>query len=80
MKKSFWLTLTLALAAYVLMPMPGQSAPLQSRIEKKRSQLQKVKRREGVLTTTISGYNNRIDRLQGEIGGTRRRLGQVRQG
>ncbi len=77
MKKSFWLTLTLALAAYVLMPMPGQSAPLHSRIEKKRSQLQKVKRREGVLTTTISGYNNRIDRLQGEISGTRRRLGQV---
>jgi murein DD-endopeptidase MepM/ murein hydrolase activator NlpD len=77
MKRSFWLTLTLALAAYVLMPMPGQSAPLQSRIEKKRSQIQKVKRREGVLTTTISGYNNRIDRLQGEIRGTRRRLGQV---
>ncbi len=77
MKKSFWLTLTLALAAYVLMPMPGQSAPLQSRIEKKRSQVQKVKRHEGVLTTTISGYNNRIERLQGEIGGTRQRLGQV---
>jgi murein DD-endopeptidase MepM/ murein hydrolase activator NlpD len=30
-----------------------------------------------VLTTTISGYNNRIDRLQGEISGTRRQLGQV---
>jgi murein DD-endopeptidase MepM/ murein hydrolase activator NlpD len=77
MKKSFWLTLVLALAAYVLLPLPGQSAPLQKRIDTKRAQLEKVKRHEGVLTTTISGYNNRIGRLQGEIRGTRRRLGQV---
>src|SRR5215210_2709459 len=77
MKKSFWLTLVLALAAYVLLPMSGSGAPLSSRIEKKRSQIEHVKRREGVLTTTISGYNNRIQRLQGEIRGTRRRLGRV---
>jgi murein DD-endopeptidase MepM/ murein hydrolase activator NlpD len=77
MKKSFFATLALALAAYVFLPLPGQSAPLQKRIDKKRSELTKVQRREGVLTTTISGYNNRIDRISGEIRGTRRRLGQV---
>ena len=77
MKKSFWLTLVLALAAYVLLPLPGQSAPLSSRIQKKRAAIEHVKGREGVLTTTISGYNNRIARLQGEISGTRRRLGRV---
>jgi murein DD-endopeptidase MepM/ murein hydrolase activator NlpD len=77
MKKSFWLTLGIALATYVLLPLPGQTAPLSSRIEKKRSAIEHVKRREGVLTTTISGYNNRIERLQGEIRGSRQRLGRV---
>ena len=78
MRKSFFLaTIVLALAAYVVLPLPGQSASLSSRIEKKRSQLDRVKRHEGVLTTTISGYNNRIARLQGEIRGTQRRLGLV---
>src|SRR5215211_5617517 len=77
MRKSFWVTLALALAAYVLLPMSGSGAPLSSRIEKKRAQVENVKRREGVLTTTISGYNNRIERLQGEIRGTRQRLGRV---
>ena len=65
------------LAAYVLLPLPGQSAPLQKRIESKRAQLQKVKRHEGVLTTTITSFDNRITRLQGEIRGTRQRLGEV---
>jgi murein DD-endopeptidase MepM/ murein hydrolase activator NlpD len=77
MKKGFFATLLLGLAAYVLLPLPGQSAPLKKRIESKRAQLQKVKRHEGVLTTTITSYDNRITRLQGEIGGTRRRLGEV---
>jgi len=77
MKKSFWATMTLALAAYVLMPLPGRSAPLSQRIGMKRAQIEDVKKHEGVLTTTISGYNNRIERLQGEIRGTRERLGRV---
>jgi murein DD-endopeptidase MepM/ murein hydrolase activator NlpD len=77
MKKGFFATLLLGLAAYVLLPLPGESAPLQKRIESKRAQLQKVKRHEGVLTTTITSYDNRITRLQGEIRGTRQRLGEV---
>jgi peptidoglycan DL-endopeptidase CwlO len=79
MRKSFWVTITLALAAYVLMPMPGTSAPLNERIQKKRSAIDTVKRHEGVLTTTISRFNNRIEGLQGEIRTTERRLTSVQQ-
>jgi peptidoglycan DL-endopeptidase CwlO len=79
MRKSFWVTIALALAAYVLLPMPGTSAPLRERIEKKRAAIDKVKRHEGVLTTTISRFNNRIEGLQGEIRTTERRLTRVQQ-
>ena len=65
MKKSFWVPLTLALAAYFLLPLPGTSAPLKQRIEKKRAEIQKVQQREGVLTTTIQRFSTRIESLQG---------------
>jgi murein DD-endopeptidase MepM/ murein hydrolase activator NlpD len=74
MKKSFWVPITLALAAYVLLPLPGLSAPLSQRIEKKRAAIAEVKQREGVLTTTIQRFSTRIHSLQGEIGATRQRL------
>jgi murein DD-endopeptidase MepM/ murein hydrolase activator NlpD len=77
MKKSFWVSITLALAAYFLLPMPGLSAPLSQRIQQKRAQLDHVRQREGVLTTTISGFNTRIRGLQGQINGTRQRLARV---
>lgn len=66
-----------AYAAYVLAPLPGQSAPLSERIEAKRSQVEQKKRQEGVLTTTISGLNDRIGGLQGQIDSTQQRLGAV---
>jgi murein DD-endopeptidase MepM/ murein hydrolase activator NlpD len=77
MRKHFWVSITLALVAYVVLPLPGLSAPLSQRIEKKRSQVEKVKRREGVLTTTISRFNTRIEGLQGQIRATQRRLSRV---
>src|SRR5918999_5951194 len=77
MRRYFLVTLLAAVAAYVLLPMPGSGAPLSSRIKQKRAQIDKVKHREGVLTTTISGYNNRIRRLQGELRGTQQRLSRV---
>ena len=77
MRKSFWVTICLALAAYIVLPMTGSTAPLSERIEKKRSQIEKVKRHEGVLTTTISRFNNRIEGLQGEIRSTEQRLSTV---
>jgi murein DD-endopeptidase MepM/ murein hydrolase activator NlpD len=78
MKKTFWVPITLALAAYFLLPLPGLSAPpVSQRIEKKRAEIEQVKRREGVLTTTIQRFSTRIASLQGEIGATRQRLGRA---
>jgi murein DD-endopeptidase MepM/ murein hydrolase activator NlpD len=79
MRRSFWVTIALALAAYVLLPMTGLSAPLPERIERKRGQIEKVKQREGVLTTTITRFNNRIEGLQGEIRSTEARLSRVQE-
>jgi murein DD-endopeptidase MepM/ murein hydrolase activator NlpD len=78
MKKTFWVPLTLALAAYFLLPLPGLSAPpISKRIEEKRAAIEKVQQREGVLTTTIQRFSTRINSLQGEIGATRQRLGRA---
>jgi murein DD-endopeptidase MepM/ murein hydrolase activator NlpD len=77
MKKTFWVPITLGLLAYLLLPMPGLSAPLSQRIDSKRAEVDKVKAREGVLTTTIQGYSNRIEGLKGEIKSTQVRLGRV---
>src|SRR5215218_3343870 len=74
MRKSFWVPITVGLAAYVALPLPGLSAPLSQRIERKREELAQVEQKEGVLTTTIQRYSTRIESLQGEIGATRRRL------
>jgi murein DD-endopeptidase MepM/ murein hydrolase activator NlpD len=77
MRKYFWIPIVLGLSAYVLLPLPGQTAPLSERIEGKRSQVEQKKHQEGVLTETISGFNTRISGLQGEINSTQRRLGTV---
>ena len=44
MKKLFLVPILLALAAYLLLPLPGQSAPLSQRIEQKRAQVEGKKR------------------------------------
>ncbi len=77
LKKTFWVPIVLALAAYLLLPLPGESAPLSERIEEKRGQVEKKKQVEGVLSTTIQRYDNRIDSLQGEINGTEKQLAGV---
>jgi murein DD-endopeptidase MepM/ murein hydrolase activator NlpD len=74
MKKTFLLPIALALAAYLLLPMPGLSAPLPERIEKKRAEIEQKKQQEGVLTTTIQRFNTRIAAVQGEISATQKRL------
>src|SRR5688500_7191493 len=74
MKKTFWLPITVALAAYLALPLPGLTAPLSKRIEKKRGEIAQVRQREGVLTTTIQRFSTRIESLQGEISATQSRL------
>src|SRR5215217_8145662 len=77
MKKTFLLPIALAILAFLLMPLPGLSAPLSSRIQEKRSEIQHHKAKEGVLSTTIERFNTRIDAIQGEISATERRLARV---
>jgi murein DD-endopeptidase MepM/ murein hydrolase activator NlpD len=77
MKKSFLLPITLAVMAFLVLPMPGTGAPLSSRIDQKKEQIQRHKAKEGVLSTTIQRYSSRIDAVQGEISATERRLNQV---
>lgn len=78
MRKLFWIPILLALGAYLVLPLPGQTKPpLGKRIENKRAAVQQSKRKEGVLTSDITQINARIDGLQGQIGDTRSRLRTV---
>jgi murein DD-endopeptidase MepM/ murein hydrolase activator NlpD len=77
MKKSFLLPISLAVMAFLVLPLPGLSAPLSSRIQEKREQIEHHKAKEGVLSTTIERFDTRIDAVQGEISATERRLSRV---
>src|SRR5215212_4268336 len=77
MKRYFGVVITLGLGAYLLLPMPGLSAPLSERIEHTRTQVQDKKYKESVLSDTIAGYNVRIDGLQGDINVLQRKQDQV---
>ena len=65
----FVVVAAMPLALWLFVPVLSDGAPLQSRIEEKRSQIEAKKRRERVLTTTIAGYTDRINDLQGDITG-----------
>jgi murein DD-endopeptidase MepM/ murein hydrolase activator NlpD len=67
MKKQFLLVIVLGLTAYLALPMPGQTRSLNDKIERKQRQVEKKRAREGVLTSDITGYSNRIKGLQGDI-------------
>ena len=77
MKKSFLLPITLAIVAFLVLPLPGLSAPLSTRIDEKKNQIQRQKAKEGVLSTTIERFDTRIDAVQGEINATERQLARV---
>ena len=77
MRKRFWVSITLGLAAYFVLPLPGQGASLTERIERKRDQIAEKAEQEGVLSTRIASYNTRIESLKGQIAGTEQRLDRV---
>jgi murein DD-endopeptidase MepM/ murein hydrolase activator NlpD len=54
-------------ALWMLSPVLSDGAPLSSRIENKKREIQQDKGKERVLTTTISGYTSRINTLQDDI-------------
>jgi murein DD-endopeptidase MepM/ murein hydrolase activator NlpD len=70
-----------AAAALLILLIAAPAAPaadLQSELEDKQSQLEKVEERKGVLTTTIAGYGDKIDRLTAEVADIRNREAAVR--
>jgi murein DD-endopeptidase MepM/ murein hydrolase activator NlpD len=74
--------ISVAAAAFITLLLAAPAAPaadLQSELEAKQSQLEKVEARKGVLTTTIAGYADRIDRLTTEVAGIRTREAAVRE-
>jgi murein DD-endopeptidase MepM/ murein hydrolase activator NlpD len=77
MRKSFLLSILLAAAAYLLLPMPGLSSSLPQRIDKTRNQIQGKRNQEGVLTSEITAYQVRIRSLQGDINGLQQRQDKV---
>ncbi|HEV2858398.1 MAG TPA: peptidoglycan DD-metalloendopeptidase family protein [Solirubrobacterales bacterium] len=71
-----------AVAAFLILLIAAPAAPaadLQSELEAKQSQLEKVEERKGVLTTTISHYGDEIDRLTAEVADIRTREAAVRE-
>lgn len=69
-----------ALAALVVL-LAASVAPaqdLESKLDAKEAKLSKVRERSGVLTTTISHYGERIDRLTGEVASLRSREAAVK--
>jgi murein DD-endopeptidase MepM/ murein hydrolase activator NlpD len=70
-----------AVAALLVLLVTAPAAPaadLQSELESKQSQLSKVEERKGILTTTISGFKGKIERLTGEVADIRNRQAAVR--
>jgi peptidoglycan DL-endopeptidase CwlO len=62
-----------ALAALIALAAAAPAQDLHSKLEQKRERLGQVKHREGVLSTTIQHYGERIDELIGQIGVLRNR-------
>jgi murein DD-endopeptidase MepM/ murein hydrolase activator NlpD len=52
---------------WLFVPVLSDGAPISSRIDEKRREIDRKKDRERLLTTTIQGYTERIDSLQGDI-------------
>ena len=81
LNRSVVTALCAAAAALLALLVAAPAAPaqdLQSKLEAKQSQLQKVEHRKGVLTTTMSHFGDRIDRLTGEVADIRSREAAVR--
>jgi len=77
MQRRFWVPITLALAAYLALPLPGLSAPLPTRIDKAQEKIQHKKYKEHVLSETIAGYNVKIRGIQGDVRGLQQRQNRI---
>lgn len=71
-----------AVASFLLLLIAAPVAPaadLQSELQAKQSRLEEVEERKGVLTTTIAGFGDKIDRLTAEVADIRTRESAVRE-
>src|SRR4051794_22273148 len=78
-RRAFQVSITLALLAFALLPMPGHTASLDHRIAVVKAKIHAKRAKEGVLTTTISHYNQKIQGLQGEIRSLQDRQNRITQ-
>jgi murein DD-endopeptidase MepM/ murein hydrolase activator NlpD len=72
------LAVAVALLATFAFAAPAGAEDLQSQLEAKESKLGEVQERKGVLTSTISEYGDRIERLTGEVAAIRTREAATR--
>lgn len=77
MRRRFWVPITLGLTAYLVLPLPGLSAPLNERIDRTRDKIDRKEYREHVLSQDIAAQNVRIRGLQGEIRGLQERQSRI---
>ena len=83
-KRRLWaalLALAVLLPALVLSLRAGRAPAegVQSKLDAKQNQLDKVVQHKGVLTTTISHYSDRIGNLEGQVAALRNREAAVQQ-
>jgi murein DD-endopeptidase MepM/ murein hydrolase activator NlpD len=69
----------LALALIASSGVVALAQDLRGQVDQKRSKLDKAKDREGVLTTEISAYSDRIEKLTGQVAALRNREARVQQ-
>ncbi len=67
-----------AAAFLMLIPAAAPAKDLESKLDAKEAKLSKVRDRKGVLTTTISHYKAKIERLTREVAGLRAQEAEVR--
>jgi murein DD-endopeptidase MepM/ murein hydrolase activator NlpD len=68
---------TMLAALFVAPAAPAQD--LQSKLDQKQAQLKHANSREGVLSTTIQRYGDRLDKLRGEVSSLRNRQATVQE-
>ena len=73
------LAITLTVAAVVAVVAPAAGQDLQSKLDHKQQRLDKVHDREGVLSSTIQAYGERIDALVSQVAVLRNRVALVQQ-
>jgi murein DD-endopeptidase MepM/ murein hydrolase activator NlpD len=79
MRKTFSAAAVAAASFMLLGPISAAPAKdLESKLDAKEAKLSKARQRKGVLTTTISHYRTKIERLTGEVAGLRSREAEVK--